>query len=159
MNRKILLVVVSITSLLFASTTAGQSSHGLPPFSGVQGAFFAVSVGDLDASTHWYVEKFGLRIDKRDASAEAKVAILSGNGLLVELIERRDSKPLGKPSYEAQGIFKAGLVVENIDTVFETLKARNVEIAFGMFPAKPDAPYKNFAVRDNAGNLIQFFGK
>jgi hypothetical protein len=38
------------------------------------------------------------------------------------------------------------------------LKARNVSIAYGPYPAKPNAP-TNFIIQDNVGNLIQFFGK
>jgi hypothetical protein len=38
------------------------------------------------------------------------------------------------------------------------LKARNVQIAYGPYPAKADA-MGNFIIKDNAGNLIQFFGK
>ena len=37
-------------------------------------------------------------------------------------------------------------------------QARGAEIAFGPFPAR-DGQRANLIVRDNAGNLIQFFGK
>jgi hypothetical protein len=38
------------------------------------------------------------------------------------------------------------------------LKAQNVQIAFGPYPAKAEA-MSNFIIKDNAGYLIQFFGK
>jgi hypothetical protein len=37
------------------------------------------------------------------------------------------------------------------------LEARDVEIAFGPYPARADQR-ANVIVKDNAGNLIQFFG-
>lgn len=36
-----------------------------PPFKAVGGAFVALSVPDLDASSKWYSGKLGLRIVKR----------------------------------------------------------------------------------------------
>jgi hypothetical protein len=56
------------------------------------------------------------------------------------------------------GYFKAGIVVDDYDTTLEALRARGVEIAMGPFPARP-GQRANVIVRDNAGNLIQFFGK
>jgi catechol 2,3-dioxygenase-like lactoylglutathione lyase family enzyme len=154
-----------LLALFFSGHSTQAPTRVQPPFSSVQGAFFALSVADIEASAKWYQEKLGLKVDKRDATPDASVCILSGNGLLVELIQQRNSLPLTKAaptlksSIDVHGIFKSGLIVDNIDAVFKELKARNVEIAFGMFPAKPDSPYKNFAIRDNSGNLIQFFGR
>jgi hypothetical protein len=54
-------------------------------------------------------------------------------------------------------VFKAGLMVDDFDGVLARLKARGVEIAYGLFPARPNKR-ANMIIRDNAGNLIQFFG-
>ena len=43
------------------------------------------------------------------------------------------------------------MIVDDFEKTVAMLKARQVEIAFGPFP--------NVIVKDNAGNLIQFFGK
>ena len=159
---KSLLLVVA---LLFSTQSSQPPHQSRPPFAAVHGSFFALSVSDVEASARWYTQKLGLMIDKRDSAPGVKVAILSGNGLIVELIQQQDSVSLSsalpslKSSVQVQGIFKAGLLVDDIDATFRELKARNVEIAFGMFPAKAETPYKNFAIRDNSGNLIQFFGQ
>ena len=158
---KIVLLLAALVTTGFGQTPRQVQ----PPFSGVRGAFFAVSVADLEASTKWYSEKLGLMVDKRDSTPDASVAILSGNGLIVELIQHRAAVPLSKAApalksaIEVHGIFKTGVVVNDVDATFKELKARDVEIAFGPFPARPETPYKNFAIRDNSGNLIQFFGK
>ena len=90
--------------------------------------------------------------------------ILEGGGLIVELMHNPAAVPLSKaaPSIThttlVHGIFKAGLIVDNYDATLTALRARGVEIAIGPFPAH-DGQRANFIVRDNAGNLIQFFGR
>ena len=129
-----------------------------------RGAFLALSVADLDASTRWYSEKFGLSIvmhpPKQDKSA---VTVLEGGGLIVELLQRDDATPLRQAaptataSYLVHGFFKAGVIVDDLNATITALRARGVEIAMGPFPASKEQR-ANAIVRDNAGNLIQFFG-
>jgi catechol 2,3-dioxygenase-like lactoylglutathione lyase family enzyme len=123
------------------------------------GAFFALSVADLKASTEWYQDKLGLKVvmqmPKQDKAA---VTVLEGGGLIVELIQHDDAAPAGKDNILVHGIFKAGVIVDDFDQTVEALKARHVEIAFGPFPKKANQR-ANVIVKDNAGNLIQFFGK
>jgi hypothetical protein len=54
------------------------------------------------------------------------------------------------------GLFKAGVVVDNWDGLVTGLKARGVPIAMGPFPATAEQR-ANLIIRDNNGNLIQFF--
>ena len=129
------------------------------------GAFFALSVPDLDASIRWYSEKLGLSVVMRPPREEkSEVAVLEGNGLTVELLRMTDAVPLSRAApglsanYLVHGFFKAGIVVDDFDRTLETLRARGVEIAIGPFPARP-GQRANVIVRDNGGNLIQFFGK
>ena len=56
------------------------------------------------------------------------------------------------------GLFKAGVVVDDFDKTLATLRSRGVEFAFGPFPARPNQR-ANVLIKDNAGNLIQIFGK
>ena len=140
---------------------AGAQSR---PVFETRGAFFALSVADLDASTRWYTEKLGLAVvmrpPKQDKSA---VAVLEGGGLIVELLQRDDATPLRQaaPSatanYLVHGFFKAGVIVDDLNATLTALRARGVEIAMGPFPASKDQR-ANAIIRDNAGNLIQFFG-
>jgi catechol-2,3-dioxygenase len=147
--------------LTFPLLAPGQSSEAAnePTLFVTKGAFFALSVADIGASAHWYAEKLGLKVVMR-APKKDKVAVtvLAGGGLIVELIQNDDAVPLRKEAHLVHGIFKSGLIVDDLDKTLTALKSRNVEIAFGPFPAKANA-MSNFIIADNAGNLIQFFGK
>jgi catechol 2,3-dioxygenase-like lactoylglutathione lyase family enzyme len=129
------------------------------------GAFFALSVADIDASAKWYSEKLGLKIVMRPPKANrAAAVVLEGGGLIVELIQHDDAVPLSKvaPAVKnnllVHGIFKAGVIVDDFDRTVAMFRERNVPIAFGPFPARANQR-ANVIIRDNGGNLIQFFGK
>jgi catechol 2,3-dioxygenase-like lactoylglutathione lyase family enzyme len=128
------------------------------------GAFFALSVADRQESARWYSEKFGLRVVMDASAPKSTATVLEGGGLIVELVQNEDAQPLATAAPKVQssiyihGIFKAGLIVDDFDATVAQLRARNVEIAFGPYPAR-SGPRANVIVRDNAGNLIQFFGK
>lgn len=139
----VLFLLIAVAPLSFAASPVAR------------GAFLAFFVPDLEASVTWYQEKLGLEVVDRPAGSEtAKVAILEGRGLIVELIQLKDAKPRAE-GYQ-QGIFKAGAIVDDYDTVLATLKEKKVEIAFGPFPAR-GKQRANVIIRDNSGNLIQFF--
>jgi catechol 2,3-dioxygenase-like lactoylglutathione lyase family enzyme len=128
------------------------------------GAFVGISVADLDASTRWYSEKLGLQIVKQEPKRDgAAVVVLEGDGLIVELIQLDAAQPLSKVAPGVTkpdlvyGIAKAGVLVEDFEQALATLRARKVDIAYGPFPARP-GERANVIVRDNAGNLLQFFG-
>ena len=136
-----------------------------PPFQAAAGAFFALSVADIQASAKWYSEKLGLKVvmevPKKDKVA---VTVLEGRGLIVELIQHDEALPLSKAAPAVtgdlfvHGVFKAGVIVEDFERTVATLRARNVEIAYGPFPAR-ERQRANVIIKDNSGNLIQFFGK
>ena len=138
----------------FASMAAGESSAVF----NTSGAFFALSVPDLEASRTWYEEKLGLRTTMRPPATNGiSVAILEGGGLIVELIHNpRARSRVGAHSTELHGYFKAGIIIDDYDATLTRLRERGVTFAFGPFPAR-DGQRANFAISDNAGNLIQFF--
>jgi len=128
------------------------------------GAFFALSVADIDASSKWYADNLGLTVTMREPNANgAAVTVLEGDGLIVELIQHDAARPLStvapnvKDPVQVHGIFKVGVIVGDFERTLARLKARNVDIAYGPFPARP-GQRANVIVRDNAGNMIQFFG-
>jgi catechol 2,3-dioxygenase-like lactoylglutathione lyase family enzyme len=128
------------------------------------GAFFGVSVTDMEASTRWYQEKLGLSVVMRvPRTDQPAVHVLEGGGLIVELVEQKGPAPQAKPAPPAmgrvfgEGIFKAGVIVTGFDATIAALRSRGVEIAFGPFPARP-GQRANAIIKDNAGNLIQLFG-
>ena len=137
------------------------------PFKTVNGGFVAITVPDLDTAAQWYVEKLGLTILKNHAMRpdnKAAVTVLQGNGLAVELIWLADAAPLSKVApqlkgaQDVHGILKSGVFVDDLDATLKELKARNVTMAFETFYDK-SMDCRMFAIRDNNGNILQFFGK
>jgi catechol 2,3-dioxygenase-like lactoylglutathione lyase family enzyme len=156
------------TNAFFSAVTTTPSAGGTEaPVLTVSGATFALSVADLDASTKWYVEKLGLsvvmRAPRTDAT-RAKMTMLNGGGLAVELIQHDDAVslhsilPAARDAISVHGIAKVGVTVDDFDKTLNSLKARGVEIAYGPWPKRADQP-ANVIIRDNAGNLIQILGK
>lgn len=136
-----------------------QSSTSPPQ---ATGAFFALSVPDLEASTRWYRDTLGLEVALRpEKSGPAAVVILEGGGLVVELIQHDDARPLAEaaPAVKGEifthGVFKTGVIVEDYAATIARLRERGAEFAFGPFPASAGQK-ANAIVRDNAGNLVQF---
>jgi len=154
-----------VAALCVAVSHVGQTqtpSAG-PPFT-TRGAFFALSVANVDSSARWYAEKFGLTVTMRAPKTNgASATVLEGGGLIVELIQRDDAMPLSAAapsltaSYRVHGFFKAGIVVDDFEKTLRDLRARGVEVAIGPFAATAEQR-ANVIVRDNAGNLIQIFG-
>jgi catechol 2,3-dioxygenase-like lactoylglutathione lyase family enzyme len=136
----------------------GRSS---PSPLGARGAFFALSVRDLAASRDWYASTFGMHValaTPGTASTPA-FALLEGDHLLVELIQSGPSAPQSnRPPGTVPGLFKAGMLVDDLDSAVAVLRARHVEIAFGPFPVRSDQR-SNVIVRDPSGNLIQLIGR
>jgi len=156
-------VALSVLLPSVARSQAGAATEQ-PAMKGA-GAFFALSVADLNASVQWYSDKLGLKVVMRPPKIDkAAAVILEGGGLIVELIHHDDSMPLSTASPSVKnnilvhGIVKAGVIVEDFDKTVATLRSRNVQIAFGPFPAQA-SQRANVIIRDNAGNLIQFFGR
>jgi len=59
---------------------------------------------------------------------------------------------------QLHGFFKAGFFVHDFGGAVTQLRARGVEIVVGPFPQRDDQK-ANVIIRDNAGNLIQIFGR
>jgi len=141
---------------------AGAQPPIAPPFHAVEGAFFALSVQDVDASARWYAEKLGLKVASRFSDGKVAGAVLSGNGLEVELIGFAESAPQRDPFDvknvpHPRGIVKVGFRVADFDATLAALKSRGVEIVLGPYPPRKDQR-ANVLLRDNSGNLIQLFG-
>ena len=151
--------ILLATALLLAGGSLRAGAADLPPAPAARGSFIALSVADLEASIAWYRDTLGLRLSSRPVdSATVKVAILEGDGLLVELIQHADAAAMPAPApAPGQGIFKAGFVVADFEAALARLRAAGAQIAYGPYPAK-DGQRANVIVRDNSGNLLQLFG-
>ena len=150
--------------LCAASTARAQTPQAAPAFT-TAGAFVAHSVPNLEAATRWYRDKLGLRVVMQPPPHQGvQAVVLEGGGLIVELIHNPAAQPLRMvaPAIThttlVHGIFKAGVIVENLDATLTTLRERGVEIAIGPFPAR-EGQRANFIIKDGDGNFIQFFGK
>jgi len=136
-----------------------------PPFNAVSGGFLALSVPDLNASARWYTDKLGLKTAKQATSPDKQsaVTILQGNGLSVELVWFADAASLSQiapeldGNHKVHGIFKSGIFVDDLDQAWEQLKSQQVAVAFEPFFDKA-MQCRMFAIRDNNGNIVQFFG-
>ena len=158
---KWLCALISIAgALACAASAVNEDSRAFAS----SGAFFALSVSDIGASARWYEDKLGLKIIAKPArSGPADVVVLEGGGLIVELIQhdeavaRDELRPAIGDAVRLHGYFKAGLIVKDFDVTLAALRTRGVDIAYGPYPAR-EGQRANVIIRDNAGNLIQFFG-
>lgn len=126
------------------------------------GAFFAVSVADLDASVAWYRETLELTPTRLPGSDTVRVALLQGDGVIVELIEHGDAVTLEEPlpsadrRYLVHGLFKAGFFVADLDATVTRLRERGARFRGEVFQ---DAVLgaRSILLLDNSGNVLQLF--
>ena len=148
--------------LALPTTALGQAPAAAstqPVLTVTSGAFVAISVLDLDATTKWYVDKLGLSVVlqmPRTDATRASATILRGGGLMVELV-RQDGVSAHAERPSTAGIFKVGVTVDDFEGTLSALRARGIEIAYGPYPRGVQPA--NLIIRDNEGNLIQVFGK
>src|SRR5688500_9422604 len=105
------LIIFFIGSMITACTTASPPTSTPTPLPEIipssvpadlslintTGAFFALSVADINASADWYSEKLGLKIIMQPPKAgTTTVIVLEGGGLIVELIQQDDALPLSE---------------------------------------------------------------
>jgi catechol-2,3-dioxygenase len=136
--------------------------HAVPPDRApfkTEGAFFALSVVDLASSASWYRDKLGLEVVMQvPVQNGIGVTVLEGGGLTVELIQNAQARPPAGDPQLVHGYFKSGMIVKDLDRTLATLRERGVEVAYGPFPAS-ETQRANVILRDNAGNLLQLFGR
>lgn len=150
-----------VHAMIFVTLLAGL----VPPVA-VEGAappvFFAVSVADLDASVKWYSQTLDLTPTRLPGTAQAKVALLQGGGLLVELVEHSEAFKLEtrlpelQKRYLAHGLFKVGFFVADLDAAVERLKHRGAAFKGGVFTDKVLGA-RSILLLDNSDNVIQLF--
>ena len=126
------------------------------------GAFAAISVPDAAATSRWYQEALGFRVLVEGASPDGRIhfALLDHDGTELEIVQRVDAAPApaGPDASFHHGIFKLGFVVTDLEALEARLRARGVAFNHGI--VKPTGnPLRTFAVRDNAGNVVQIFGR
>ena len=130
-----------------------------------EGAFFALSVPDADASTAWYQKYLAFQVISKGEAPDktARGILLEGHGSLLEIVQHSKAKPLGTilpqgEAYQIHGIFKIGFHVRNIDAAYKTMIGNGAEVAYKLGKAR-EMGLRSFTVHDHDGNLVQFFGK
>lgn len=124
--------------------------------------FFAVSVADLEASVKWYTETMDLTATRLPGTEQAKVALLQGSSLVVELVEHSEAFKLEtripelQRRYLAHGLFKVGFFVEDLDKTVERLKNRGAAFKGTVFTDKVLGA-RSILLLDNNDNVIQLF--
>ena len=158
--------MIRILAIVFLAASAFAQQSGPPPaFESPRGAYFALSVKDLNVSAAWYEQKLGFREVKQGAARDGKsrTIVLDRDGVVLELVHHRDSvdgtrlRKDYKP-YLVYGVFKIGLIVDDADHTLQRLKANGVEIANGPWTDQ-ELHMRSFFIRDNEGNIIQFLSK
>jgi catechol 2,3-dioxygenase-like lactoylglutathione lyase family enzyme len=148
-----------MTSLLLAAVLLSAG----PPASGASrhpSTFFAVSVPNLEASVRWYADAFGLSATVLPGNEKAKVALLRGPDLLLELVEPAEALEGDRAGvegrYRVQGFFKVGFFVKDLDAEVARLRGKGVRFKGSVFEDRV-ARARSILVLDRDGNIIQLF--
>jgi hypothetical protein len=154
-----------VRTILTAAAAALIATARAPTPISASRSSFALSVADLDASAKWYASAFDVKVAAHPPKENGnEVIVLQGRGLTVALIRSDAAVPFAslgpKPAdaFAVHGFVKAGILVDDFSATMEALRAKNVRIAYGLFPERPDQ--KAYGIlKDSAGNLIQIIAR
>jgi catechol 2,3-dioxygenase-like lactoylglutathione lyase family enzyme len=131
----------------------------------VKGAFFALTVSDIDGIAAWYTANLGFRVELRSEGKDGgpRGAILVRDGARLELLEFASAKPrtaweLPANAEQIHGILKIGFEVANIETLFAAAVEQHLDVFFPLV-TPPGSQLRTFGLRDPDGNIVQFFGR
>jgi catechol 2,3-dioxygenase-like lactoylglutathione lyase family enzyme len=163
MNRTMLSVLCILATVAVlgggASVSRAQAGDGKLP--ATNGAFYAISVRNMDEAIVWYTRHLGYKVEWQVGNDQRKGALLSRPGSVLELgefvgaIAREEVRP-GLESHEVFGIFKLGFTTASLESTFAVLEGEGVEIFFPIVTASDGR--RTFGIKDLEGNIIQFFG-
>ncbi len=124
----------------------------------------AISVSSVDRATGFYMEMFGFKpvLGPLSPRTGASVAVLERGDFSIELVSLIGSRPraaaLPEPNnpVSLRGLFKFGVLVDDVDKAFKALKLHNVPVV--LEPVDDAAlPIRYCVIQDPDGNLIQVF--
>lgn len=151
---------LALALCLAASVASPQEEPRVLPET--SGAFYAISVQDIDRAVAWYTRYLGFATTSRGGNDQRKGALLARPGALLELgefnsaVAREDLRP-GLESHDVYGLFKLGFTTASLDEAYEFLQREGVEVFFSIVTASDGN--RTFGVKDPEGNIIQFFGR
>lgn len=119
-----------------------------------------ISVPDIEASIAWYEKMLDFKLisDKYVEKLPARIAFLAHGDFSIELFEVEGAATLPEerriPNLDIRthGIKHVAYAVEDLRSLMDELKAKEVDVAMDVFPMEDD--WVAF-IRDNAGNLIE----
>jgi catechol 2,3-dioxygenase-like lactoylglutathione lyase family enzyme len=125
---------------------------------------FGLVVEDIQTSIAWYQDVLGFRLEHQIVIPDVglKIAhIISDTGVRLELFEQNNSVAGPDETKDVWGSLKTrgakhiGMIVDNAEAAAKELEQKGVEIVHP--PAIVEfAKVKNFFIRDNSGNIIEF---
>ena len=146
---------ILILFIIFASLNSiAQPSFDYTP------SFSAIVVKNVDTSSKWYQSVFNLKVREqmKDENAGYNIVILESPALVMELLELKKSfnpKEGKSQDMQAQGLFKFGFNVKDMDACLKHLGKLNITVPQVWTDSKTKK--RNFLISDPDGNLIQFF--
>ena len=125
-----------------------------------------ISVANMQESITWYENILGFELMwvKDFPALKTKIAFLKNDTFQIELFEAYETIALPKERFlpitdlQTQGTKHIAFGTENIVTLFEKFKSKNVDIVFGPIESPPKDALFGF-IRDNSGVLIEFIQK
>lgn len=152
--------------IIFTYCSISFSQESAPPAFELKPYFAAITVENIDSSITWYKQVLGLELRNRVDSPERGFiqAILTGNGLSIELVELKSMvKPADclknlEKGTELIGFYKIGFVVEDFDNWVKFLEERSANF-YGSVVTDKISNQRTFLISDSDGNLLQFFDK
>jgi catechol 2,3-dioxygenase-like lactoylglutathione lyase family enzyme len=122
----------------------------------------SLAVKDLEATARWYRDNLGFQEILRREFPEygTRIMFLEVNGVVIELIEDQKWQAIDRPNppqhTTIQGVSQIRFKVHNIEQVVERVKSRpDIQIAWDLIVVE-DIGFKEFFIRDNEGNILQF---
>ena len=164
------LLLTALLAITASCATDSEKPHTMSTAKAEQsnetGAFFAISVRDLDSMTQWYATMLDMAVVvKADRPPpNGPVALLRNDALLLELQMRSDADDPhsyadgAKEAHKKYGIFKGGVFTPDLNALRNSLKERGAEFNHDIVSTNEPLGLRTFAVRDPEGNTIQFFG-
>ncbi|MGH3573831.1 MAG: VOC family protein [Pseudonocardiaceae bacterium] len=131
------------------------------PIAKVHTISVSIAVKDLQETSAWYSDNLGFEVVQRREFPEysTRIVFLEVNGVRIELIEDKAWKPVHRPDppqhTSLQGVSQITFAVDDIDEVIKRVKSRDITIAWDLVVVE-DLQLKEFFIRDNEGNIVQF---
>lgn len=133
-----------------------------PLITNINNVEVSLAVKNMEATSQWYQQYLGFQETLRRDFPEygTKIVFLETNGVVIELIEDQKWQPIDRPNppqhTTIQGVSQIRFKVQNIQEVVDRVKSHpEIQIAWDLVVVE-DIGFKEFFIRDNEGNILQF---